>query len=231
MFNLMKLEIQKLSISTYIKKVMLINFLIIISTIVPIYLLKSHNNIIFSDYSVFLSNIPILVSGIFIIFSSILLSKLVIEEFKNKTITVMFMYPISRKKILMSKFLAVALVTFISSLGSSIFIIICLSVTSNAFNLIADTLTVTMMLNSLLPFLVYSFSASFIGLIPLFFGMRKKSVPTTILSSIIMIIFAYSDVKWLSFGGLKLLPVVLAFVGLLVACISIRNIENHDLIN
>lgn len=86
-------------------------------------------------------------------------------------------------------------------------------------------------LNSLVPFLVYSLSASFIGLIPLFFGMRKKSVPTTILSSIIIIIFAYSHIKGLSLGGLKLLPVVLAVVGLLVSCMSIRNIENHDLIN
>ncbi|WP_254610001.1 MULTISPECIES: hypothetical protein [unclassified Bacillus (in: firmicutes)] len=36
--------------------------------------------------------------GVFMIFGASLITKFIIQEFQNKTITVMFMYPINRKK-------------------------------------------------------------------------------------------------------------------------------------
>ena len=41
--------------------------------------------------------------AVFIVFGAVLIVKLVISEYKNKTILVMFTYPISRKKLLTAK--------------------------------------------------------------------------------------------------------------------------------
>lgn len=59
------------------------------------------------------------VRAVFIIFGAVLISKLIISEFKNKTILVMFTYPINRKKLLAAKLLIAAGLTFITILISN----------------------------------------------------------------------------------------------------------------
>ena len=46
------------------------------------------------------------------IFASTLIAKLIIGEYKFKTITLAFMYPISRKKLMVAKLAIVMLFTF-----------------------------------------------------------------------------------------------------------------------
>ncbi|MFJ7731678.1 ABC transporter permease [Lysinibacillus sp. NPDC097231] len=53
-------------------------------------------------------------------FASVLIAKLVIEEYKNKTILILFSYPVSRKKIFVSKLILIAFLTFITMMLSNI---------------------------------------------------------------------------------------------------------------
>ena len=55
------------------------------------------------SFNEFMSLVTILTNITFIIFGSIILSRLVISEFRMKTIQVMFTYPINRKKLLFAK--------------------------------------------------------------------------------------------------------------------------------
>ncbi|MDI3410257.1 ABC transporter permease subunit [Bacillus sonorensis] len=48
------------------------------------------------------------VRSVFIVFAGVLIAKLIIGEYKNRTITVMFTYPVSRKKLMAAKLLLTA---------------------------------------------------------------------------------------------------------------------------
>ena len=64
-----------------------------------------------------------IVRATFIIFGAVLIAKLIIDEYKNKTILLMFSYPINRKKIMISKLAITAILTFITVILSNIFVV------------------------------------------------------------------------------------------------------------
>ena len=68
------------------------------------------------------------------------------------------------------------------------------------------------------------------SLIPLFFGMRKYSVPATIISSILIVVLVCSNYNGLSLNDIIVIPISLACIGLFIAYLSIRNIEKVDVI-
>lgn len=63
------------------------------------------------------------VRATFIIFGSVLIARLIIGEYKNKTILLMFSYPINRKKMMASKLAITAIVTFITVIVSNILVV------------------------------------------------------------------------------------------------------------
>ena len=71
-------------------------------------------------------------------------------------------------------------------------------------------------------------SASGIALIPLYFGMRKYSIPTTIISSIIIVSVTSSNSGNFTLNDIIIIPITLAIVGLGIAYLAIRNIERVD---
>ena len=58
----------------------------------------------YTDALVFIETI---VRATFIIYASVLLAHFVVDEFKNKTISLMFTYPINRKKLIAAKLIIV----------------------------------------------------------------------------------------------------------------------------
>lgn len=72
--------------------------------------------------------------------------------------------------------------------------------------------------------------AAGIALIPLYFGMRRKSVPATIVSAVLIVMLISSGFGNGSFrmGNLIWISLSLALVGGGIAYLSIRNIEHQD---
>nr|MDH3155734.1 ABC transporter permease [Bacillus licheniformis] len=56
----------------------------------------------------------------FIVFAGVLIAKLVIGEYKNRTITVMFTYPVSRKKLMATKLPLTGGLTFLTMIVSEL---------------------------------------------------------------------------------------------------------------
>jgi ABC-type transport system involved in multi-copper enzyme maturation permease subunit len=71
------------------------------------------------SYADAFSFIETLVRSTFIIYASVLLAKFVIEEYKNKTISLMFTYPINRKKLMASKLIIVFVWTLLAIILSN----------------------------------------------------------------------------------------------------------------
>ena len=115
----------------------------------------------------------------FLIFESYLLSIIIIDEFKRRTIFQLFSYPISKIKLLWGKVLSVILISFIAHFTAHIFIQLFIKLMAflTGENYIPFT-------NYLINLVGITFGTVLIGLIPFVLGMIKYSTPITILSGL-----------------------------------------------
>ena len=115
----------------------------------------------------------------FLIFDSYLLSIIIIDEFKRRTIFQLFSYPISKIKLLWGKVLSVILISFIAHFTAHI--VIQLFIKLMAFLTGENYIPFT---NYLINLVGITFGTVLIGLIPFVLGMIKYSTPITILSGL-----------------------------------------------
>ncbi len=138
------------------------------------------------------------------------------------------MYPISRKKLMVAKLAIVMLFTFSMIIISNALITTIFCVISDQYELIPDVLSSSLIIQHIPSVLMNAIAASGIALIPLYFGMRKYSIPTTIISSIIIVSVTSSNSGNFTLNDIIIIPITLAIVGLGIAYLAIRNVEKVD---
>jgi len=229
MLNLMRLEMKKYHFGRYVKAAMIANFAILGFMFMILVISKIEGDTEIENYHIALSIIDSFVRCVFIIFAATLIAKLIIGEYKNKTIITAFMYPINRKKFIAAKLAIVVLFTFSAIILSNIFVTFIFLIISENFQLVQDTLTNAMIMQRIPAVLMNAVAASGMALIPLYFGMRKYSIPTTILSSLIIVMVVSSNTGNFSLNDIIIIPITLAIIGIAVAYLAIRNIEKVDI--
>ncbi|MEK3794934.1 ABC transporter permease [Paenibacillus sp. FSL R7-0204] len=228
MFKLIRLELRK-SKFTFLKGVLIANLAILGFMILIAFTGMDEGD--FGTYGDLFQGVSVFVKAIYIIFASVLISKLVIDEYKNNTITVLFMYPVPRKMLMAAKLIIVFLFTFFTIWLSNIVISgILAGIGYFLPDLIEGTLTMDLVMTYSMQAGMDALYAAGIGLIPLYFGMRRKSVPATIVSAVLIVMLISSGFGNGSFrmGDLLGISVSLALAGVAVAYFSIRNIEHQD---
>lgn len=228
MLKLIKLEMKKTKMLGYVKGSLIANIVLIGILLIVIFGSKSEGELAFEDYNMAFALITTLVKGTFIVFASVLLAKLVIDEYKNDTITLLFLYPINRKKIIVAKLLIVLVFTFVNIILSNILLDLVFVMTDNIYPFMPDQLTKSVLTHNLISIIMNAFTSSFMALIPLYLGMKKKSVPTTIVSSLLIVAIVCSNNNGFSLSSIIAIPITLAFIGAFIAYLAIRNIEHVD---
>ena len=141
---------------------------------------------LFSQYP-FLMGITCLVCmAIFSILSAVMASRFVVEEYSGKRAILLLSYPISREKVLCSKLVLVFAYTVGAMLLCGAVIQAMFFLTESLFPLCSDQLTIKVVLQSLGFLFCCSVLAGLMGMIALWFGFRKKSVPVTIVASVVL---------------------------------------------
>lgn len=174
--------------------------------------------------------IELFTSMSFLIFTSVMLSSFIVSAYKNKTMNLMFSYPIKRQKILASQMLAVWLFNFAALVLTKLAVYLCIFAGSKCmpssffidFN-IGD-------LSFYLQLILKSGVIVSMSFIALFIGMIKKSSKTTIVTSFLLIFLTQANVGDFSMAGNALFPVVLTALSFLFAFLSIYNSERKDLL-
>ncbi|MED4652502.1 hypothetical protein COM13_01635 [Bacillus pseudomycoides] len=228
MLQLIKLEIKKSKLGWYIKGAIIANIVMVAMLFFVSYVSQIEGDVELGNPQGILLMASAMVRGTFIVFAGVLIAKLVIEEYKNKTILLMFSYPINRKKIIASKLLITAILTFITILLSNIFIVGVFFTVNSYILVIPNTITIDELIQEGIKVVPFSIAAAGAGLIPLYFGMRKYSVPTTIVSSLIVVMIACQSQPEFSLATFFPLQLALAAIGIMIAYYGIRNIENED---
>lgn len=229
MLKLMKLEIKKFKLVGYVKTIGFINLGIMIALCGLYFAEKSDGGTSFDSYKDSFEIIGVLVRAAFIVFASVLISKLIIEEYRNNTISILFSYPINRKKIMLAKILLITGFTFVNILLSSLFIGFMLCLADVGMNFVPGQLTIGTLTESMFSMILAAVAAAGTALVPLYFGMKKKSVPVTIVTSILLISLANTTIDDLMLSKILAIPFGLGALGLLAAYFSIRNIDHVDI--
>lgn len=228
MLNLIKLEIKKFKLKSVIKGFFISVICITAFICLPTLTAKSIDKP-FNDFANIMMMIDTFVRIVFIIYGSAMISKLVISEFKNKTINLMFMYPINRKKILISKLIIVSMFTFMSIIIGNIIVASNMFLLNKYMNFV-PLATSQVIYRNITSIVLNAIAASGIVLIPLLFGMWKKTTTSTIVSAVILTSLICSNGNGISLS--EILPVTLSVgaIGILIAYLTIKNIENVDIV-
>ena len=227
--NLIRLEMKKYKLVSYVKGAIIANVIIAGLFIALLFVSNYEKELMFNNYTEALSAIETLVRATFIIFAATLISKLIISEFKDKTITTLFLYPVNRKKLIAAKLAIVIVFTFCSITLSNLFLTAVFSIVTTYFDLVPGSLTVAIVTQHAPFVLMNAVAASGMSLIPLYFGMKKFSVSTTIISSVLIVLIISSNSGNFSLNDILIIPISLAIIGISIAYFAIRNIEKTDL--
>ena len=122
MFNLLKLELKRFHFSFKFLITLICNIVILGIVSLIFFAEKDSFGTDFESFSVLLQLALSIISITFMVFSGVLISSMITSEYKNKTIMLLYTYPISRKKLLLSKLLLIFLFTFFSMIFSAFFI-------------------------------------------------------------------------------------------------------------
>jgi hypothetical protein len=120
--------------------------------------------------------------------------------------------------------------TFVVIILSNLLISSVLFVVNHYVGRIPDTLTLEMYFQYALRILFGAFAAAGLSLIPLFVGLRKRSVPGTIVTAVLIVAIFTSSTGGFSLYSITAIPFALAVIGILVAYLSIRDVDKVDLI-
>ena len=230
MRNLVKLELKRVSLKSHFIGLLAANVVIALLSGFTSSLLNAGGGVAVTGLPPAqldtLTLATMLVRAALIVWEAVLISVFIVEEYRNKTINLLFTYPVQRGKLIAVKIILICVVMLLFHALSGVFQFTCLSVASKYFSF------VTVSPANLLTQAVTALSAVLLGLLPLYVGMIKKSTIATIVSS-----FAIATVVSNSQGsgaGLIAIPIAAIVSGVIGAgfsAITVHKMVSSDLSN
>lgn len=176
------------------------------------------------------ASIELFTSMSFLIFTSTMLAGFIVSAYKNKTMNLMFSYPIKRQKILASQMIAVWLFNFIALVVTKLFLYTCIWIGSRSM---PSSFVIDFNLGSLsfyLQLLAKSVVIVSMSFIALFVGLAMKSSKAAIITSFLLVFLTQANVGDFSMAKNAVFPGILTLISLIFAGLSICHSETKDLV-
>ncbi|MGW6664162.1 MULTISPECIES: ABC transporter permease [Peribacillus] len=220
--KLMELEWRKL------KRKMILSELIIywgILMFLPMFFIKMVSAEFGQSYSTIIQLMMSMQLG-FVLFGASLINQVVIDEYKNKTISLSFGYPISRKKLVMAKALFISLFVFLCTIVSFLLSGVTTYLLDQAFHIINGQPTAEDITSYFSKMIVHSLIVTLISLIPLFFfGIWKRETIPTILCAIFLMQFQNFSFLLNVNLNTNIVNTVLCLLGVVSVYLSIKMVD------
>ena len=228
MLKLMKLEWKKNNIGKYIRTAVILTALLCLFTFALAFLGIADD----PDGTLDAISSPIeLFTGMaFLIFTSVMLASFIVSAYKNKTMNLMFTYPVKRRKILVSQMMAVWSFNFAALVLSKLVIYLCIFMGSRYMR---SSFAIDFDMGSLsfyIQLILKSFVIVSMSFIALFVGMAVKSSKAVIITSFLLIFLTQANVGDFTMVDNAVFPLVLTAVSFGFAVLSICNVENKDVL-
>lgn len=229
MKKLLRLELERFSLKPHLIGLIIANIIILLLCVMVSTVIKALGGIMaaaglpqISLTTVSLS--AMLVRATLTVWQGALIAKLIVEEYQNKTIGLLFTYPVNFKKIILAKLTLICGLIFLFHIASYIFQNVTVYLISEQIDI------VTYRFESLSTQFLIIVSTILFGLVPLTVGMINKSTIATVVSSVVMI--AFSSNSQGRTAGLLSIPavaLVLGIVGCVAASITVKKMLSSDL--
>lgn len=229
MRRLVRLELERFSIKPHLIGLLIANVLILLLSIMASTFTKALGGVMaaaglpeLSLTTVSLSTM--LVRATLIVWQGAFIAKLIVEEYQNKTIGLLFTYPVNFKKIIWAKITLICGLIFLFHVASCIFQNVGVFLISQQIDF------VTYRFESLATQLLIIISTIMLGLVPLAVGLIHKSTIATVVTSVVIVAFASNSQG--STAGLLSIPVmacIMGIVGLVVASVAVKKLLTSDL--
>lgn len=173
--------------------------------------------------------IELFTSMAFLIYTSVMLASFIVSAYKNKTMNLMFSYPIKRQKILASQMIAVWTFNFAALILTKLAIYMCVFFGAKFMQ---SSFVVDFSIGSLsfyIQLILKSVVIVSMSFIALFVGMALKSSKATIVTSFLLIFLTQANIGDFTMAGNAVFPIILTAISLLFAALSIINVESKDL--
>ncbi len=173
--------------------------------------------------------IELFTSMAFLIYTSVMLATFIVSAYKNKTMNLMFSYPIKRQKILASQMIAVWTFNFVALILTKLAIYMCVFFGAKFMQ---SSFVVDFSIGSLsfyIQLILKSVVIVSMSFIALFVGMALKSSKATIVTSFLLIFLTQANIGDFTMAGNAVFPIILTAISLLFAALSIINVESKDL--
>ncbi len=176
------------------------------------------------------ASIELFTSMCFLVFTSVMLATFIVSAYKNKTMNLMFSYPIKRQKILASQMIAVWIFNFAALVLTKLLIYTCIYL--GAQNMESSFVVDFEMgrLSFYIQLLIKSAVIVSMSFIALFVGMAMKSSKATIITSFLLVFLTQGSIGDFSLAGSRIFSAVLLAVSAAFAMLSICNAEKKDLL-
>ena len=165
----------------------------------------------------------------FLIFTAVMMSSFIITPFKNKTMNLMFSYPIKRQKIIISQMLSVWLFCFVSLLIGKLIIYTILWAVNGSLTSYFSLGYYMMEVSFYIQIVLKSVVTVTLGFIALFIGKSMKSSKAAIITAFLLFLVMNGTVGDFSLSGNSIVPMTLVIVSLVCAYFSIFKVETKDL--
>ena len=233
MLKLIRLEWKKNNIGKYIRTAVILTALLCLFTFALAFLGIANEPDGTLDAAPGMDTVSSLVelfTGMaFLIFTSVMLASFIVSAYKNKTMNLMFTYPVKRQKILASQMMAVWIFNFAALVLSKLVIYLCIFIGSgylrSSFAIDFDMGSVSFYIRLLLK----SFVIVSMSFIALFAGMALKSSKAAIVTSFLLVFLTQANVGDFTMADNAVFPLILTAVSFGFALLSIHNVENKDL--
>ena len=234
MGKLIKLEWEKYEIGKYIRNAAILIVLLVIFNYAMTFLGIANDpdtgvpDMAISNMGVS-ANVELLTDITFLIFAAAMHATFIIGAYKNKTMNLMFLYPLNRKKIMAAKMLAVCIFCFA---GIVIAKLACYGVSNLGF-MMGQKASFPMDYNMLsvsfyIQLLIRSAATISISLLALLIGMIAKSSKVTVISSFLLIILMQGNVGGATLKDNLAVPIVLMAISVLAAILIVQRVEKKD---
>lgn len=187
MIYLMRLELKKVKVRYYVTGILIIILGLLFFANTSMY--ASVQDTPKNSYSNIIKLVNMAVTECFTIYGAILVSKIIIGEYVNRSVLIMLSYPINPKLWMTAKLFLISIFvmigTFIGNVCCTVFIVI----RDHYWNIVNGSFSVQNFKQILSLTIVTVILNGFLVLFSFIIGMIKKSISATIVGSIMMAVF------------------------------------------
>lgn len=140
----------------------------------------------YQSYKQAFADLNYYVNSTYLIINAVLISKIVLEEYRSKTITLLFSYPHPRSKLIVAKLICIISYIFFFSIVASLLTAASIIIHNHYNQTISDVWTSSLLITECYHALLFAIGSIGISLVSYFFGMLRKSIPAAIIPAFLI---------------------------------------------